>query len=937
MKSRILSTLYLGLAIFSQSAQADSTSLLNQAQLANVTRYQFAVNNNAEIRATSDNKAFTIWWQPSANAPTGVIVTLHGHGSYATDSFYMWQSYAQSRGYAILALQWWFGGGEATSDYYQPSEMYPLIASLLTEKGVRPGTVLFEGYSRGSANSYAVTALDTASSNRFFGMTLSNSGGAMQNYPPNQQIVAGDYGAQPFKGVQWVMYCGELDPDPNINGCPAMTAARDWVTLYGATFKLLIDDPSGDHGGFMTNGANVTTALAQFTPTAGKTLYLAPGWNLLGNSVNAALDVASTWADATRVSSVWKWVPARSTWAFYSPTLSSQELSIYAASHHFDVLSTVNAGEGFWVNAKSAFTALLPDASAVSAASIQSSLGTGWSLIASGESKNPSDFDGASMWAWDANHAAWYFYAPSLSASGELASYIQGKGYLDFSTAGKKLLQGVGFWINKAVGSSTAVLAPPSNVSVSNSGAQTVGSQIFSSSTKLSASWTAAASSVDHYEITANEAIQNTTLRFTSNTSSAVLTGLKAATRYTITVRSCTDAACQQSASASPVGATTSNEYWQLQGSGGTLSGLTKIVSDGNVRISATRIGSDAGTSTANRVQLYYGPNGQTSQRQALSTALTSTAITATSPSSYLLFSSSGATTGLISPSSPATAVKQIATGQGVPLSAALGGKIRLFFEAQANDGKTRIYSLDSQDGYIGQDFNSGSPTTCSTTADYSTGGGCVPTVVVGVEGDSVNANSKLTNARQFKVGYPVLSDWRWDGATGTFMVLTTDAISGCTTYNMNHAYAVWNGARWVVQYGSDGCPKLFKSAQAAFPMHLEGGRYKLYYADPSVTTGKLSSSSLPFLGPKKLIYADGLHSGDTNTVDFEDWENQVFARDVVFLWPNGDRLDDAAEGYIDDYHFLAPTSSLDLQVMYLAITNGLDIPFGAAAILLNP
>ena len=161
--------------------------------------------------------------------------------------------------------------------------MYPLIANLLKEKGVKPGTVLLHGYSRGSANSYAVTALDTSSGNRYINMTLSNSGGATSNYPPNQQIAAGTYGILPFSGIQWVMYCGELDPDPTINGCPAMTAAKSWVTQYGATVKLLIDDPSGGHGGFMLNSTNVNTALNQFvpaprTPTAASTADCIFNW-----------------------------------------------------------------------------------------------------------------------------------------------------------------------------------------------------------------------------------------------------------------------------------------------------------------------------------------------------------------------------------------------------------------------------------------------------------------------------------------------------------------------------------------------------------------------------------------------------------------------------------------------------------------------------------
>lgn len=257
----------LVLSMVPHVAIADSTSLLAQAKAANAVRYQFALTNNAEITSTSDNKAFTVWWQPNGGTPTGVIVTLHGHGSYATDEFYLWQPYAQVRGYAILALQWWFGGGETSADYYLPQEMYPLLAGVLKAKGVKPGTVLFHGYSRGSANSYGVVAQDTFSGNRFIHLALSNAGGAASDFPPNQQIASGVWGASPFSGIQWVMYCSKLDPDPSINGCPAMTAAKDWVSRYGATFKLLIEDPAGGHGGFMTNSTNVNTALAQFEPT----------------------------------------------------------------------------------------------------------------------------------------------------------------------------------------------------------------------------------------------------------------------------------------------------------------------------------------------------------------------------------------------------------------------------------------------------------------------------------------------------------------------------------------------------------------------------------------------------------------------------------------------------------------------------------------------
>jgi len=483
-------------------------------------------------------------------------------------------------------------------------------------------------------------------------------------------------------------------------------------------------------------------------------------------------------------------------------------------------------------------------------------------------------------------------------------------------------------------------LAAPTGVTVSNVGPQSVGDSTIYSSTKLSVQWTSPGGyAIDHYEIAAAESIygSRTTTTATGSESTKTLTGLKAATPYIVTIKACADSACSQSGSSSGVPGATSEEYWQLQGSGNSVSGLTKIVSDGNARISATRFGPEAGNN-ASRIQLYYGPSVvQGSHTQQLATAVTSQATSSANAASYLSFTSMAGTTGLISPTTGTTLVRQVATGQGVPLSEAMGGKVRLFFEATGSDEKTRIMYLDSQDGYTGRDFNSGTAETCSTTGDYQTGGGCAPTVAIGVDGDSSNANSKISNARQFKLGFPILNDWRWDGAAGTFMVFTTDRITGCSDYNMNHGYAVWDGSQWNVQYETDGCPKLFRSAQAAFPMHLGEARYKLYFGDPSITTGKLTPGLLPFLGPKKLIYGDARGTGSPTDVDFEDWESTASARNVVFVWPNGDPLDAGAEGYIDDYHFLAPTGSLDLQVMYLAITDGTTTPIGAAAVLLNP
>ena len=122
-------------------------------------------------------------------------------------------------------------------------------------------------------------------------------------------------------------------------------------------------------------------------------------------------------------------------------------------------------------------------------------------------------------------------------------------------------------------------------------------------------------------------------------------------------------------------------------------------------------------------------------------------------------------------------------------------------------------------------------------------------------------------------MAFPTQTDWRWNGAPGAFMVFTTDSVASCSSVQQNHGYAVWDGTRWNVQYRADGCPKLFTNAQACLPMRLGGARYKMYCGDPFITAGKVTGSFLPYLGPKKLTYADGRVSGAEATVEFEAWE----------------------------------------------------------------
>ena len=211
----------------------------------------------------------------------------------------------------------------------------------------------------------------------------------------------------------------------------------------------------------MTTQAPTTTTVASTTTTtqaAAAVHSFVSGWNLLGNGADAQIDVASTFFDTNTFTTVWKWIAAQSAWAFHAPSLAAQGgtvLADYAASKGYQLLTSIAGGEGFWVNAKQTGSVSVLSGNAIGVTALAPKLTAGWNLVSIGETATAKQFCDAqsggvtTLWAWDATNSAWYFYAPSLDASGALAGYISGKAYLDFITTNKTLGPGVGFWVNR--------------------------------------------------------------------------------------------------------------------------------------------------------------------------------------------------------------------------------------------------------------------------------------------------------------------------------------------------------------------------------------------------------------------------------------------------------------------------------------------------------
>jgi hypothetical protein len=187
-----------------------------------------------------------------------------------------------------------------------------------------------------------------------------------------------------------------------------------------------------------------------------------PGWNLLGNSSDRVLDVASYFGDPVKVASVWTWNASLGKWSFYSPALSSAERSSYAQSNGHLPLSQISPKEGFWVHASKGFSTNFP--STVKQVLSRTDLKEGWNLVANSEQLPPSQLndlfsaglaaDGmalSSTWDWDTTRATWRFYSPSMAKANSLDGFLSRTGYLPFTTGP---LASAGYWVHVAANTS---------------------------------------------------------------------------------------------------------------------------------------------------------------------------------------------------------------------------------------------------------------------------------------------------------------------------------------------------------------------------------------------------------------------------------------------------------------------------------------------------
>ncbi len=459
-----------------------------------------------------------------------------------------------------------------------------------------------------------------------------------------------------------------------------------------------------------------------------------------------------------------------------------------------------------------------------------------------------------------------------------------------------------------------------------HTGGTTLNGVPYRSSTRLLASWPPSPNPLaEHRMWVVDEGTgECRDIRLPGPTTEYILEDLKAETVYTVELRSVLPSGRVQSHFRAQ--AQTPRETWQLRGTGNTMDSCDIIVSDGNVLAWPILYGADAPAALAGRVRLYYKIFPKYDDRAACALGITS-GLATSNPDSVAYFDTEPGF-GLRQPNAGTPLVEQVAATHGVPMSASMGGGIRLFFEAKGKDKKTRYMYLDSQDGEYGQDFHPDSPTIVQRKSDYNTGGPAEPTLVIGVKGNPNDSTTGMINARQSKMGWPNLDQWRWDGKVGTFIVVTGQDSCGTTTDGLFHGK--WNGSTFDITQDAGGCPiPVAQHGHGPVLQHLGDYRYKLYWEDS--TNGKTGK-------PLHQIYANAALTGSPTTVELGDFESEFQAREVDFLWPDGTLLDVDSESALGDHAILCPDGTIDVQVMYLNLTpvSGPFVGLGMA-VLLNP
>ena len=210
--------------------------------------------SSPEKVTSADGKTYFIYGAPAGqnNKETKtIIISLPGHGTTADDGYEAWKDHLDGS-FALAEFNWWRGTGEKKTDYYDPASVVLQVRAFLDKQGYESSDiVILHGFSRGSANTYAVIANDRISRGSVFDAVISNAGKYQSDFPLVEGKTFTDAEmTQFFKGMPWVLACGGKDENPTRDGCPGMEETKTFLEAHQADVLGIVTDPNSGHGAF---------------------------------------------------------------------------------------------------------------------------------------------------------------------------------------------------------------------------------------------------------------------------------------------------------------------------------------------------------------------------------------------------------------------------------------------------------------------------------------------------------------------------------------------------------------------------------------------------------------------------------------------------------------------------------------------------------------
>lgn len=200
-------------------------------------------------------------WAPSAwfTSPNRtLIVDLHGTGGYPEAEFNDFRSYLQQRNWGFLGISYLYNANNDAGDYDTPVPILARINAALDEMRAACGsniTLHLMGFSRGSANTYAIAMLDRQAEGKINGV-IANAGA----WPPDAgplppELLAVNGNPMAMKDTRMWGWCGLNDMTHGYPMCDEMTTALKWVQDHGGTVApgTPFVSPDAGHTDFKNN------------------------------------------------------------------------------------------------------------------------------------------------------------------------------------------------------------------------------------------------------------------------------------------------------------------------------------------------------------------------------------------------------------------------------------------------------------------------------------------------------------------------------------------------------------------------------------------------------------------------------------------------------------------------------------------------------------